>query len=76
VSSRVVPLVEGVLDQEGVLSDSIGKAGVLKGLQIGTAAEDARSRNGNRVVWEIKVMREEALEDCPNTGIGVSGGEA
>jgi hypothetical protein len=65
VSSRVVPFIEGVLDQEGVLSDSIGEAGVLKGLQIGTAAEAARSRYGNRVIWEIKVMREEALEEGP-----------
>ena len=65
MSSRVVPFIEGVLDQEGVLSESIGEAGVLKGLQIGTAAEAARSRYGNRVIWEIKVMREEALEEGP-----------
>ena len=75
MSSRVVPFIEGVLDQEGVLSDTIGEAGILKGLQIGTAAEAARSRNGNRAIWEIKVMREEALEDGPYTGIGVSGCE-
>jgi len=65
VSSRVVPLIEGVLDQEGMLSDTIGEASILKGLQIGLAAEAARSRYGNRVIWEIKVMREEALEDGP-----------
>ena len=76
MSSRVVPFIEGVLDQEGVSFDSIGEAGVLKRMQIGLAAEAARSRYGNRVIWEIKVMREEALEDGPYTGIGVSGGEA